>query len=338
MATPIQLKNGLWRIRVGTGTDRTYFTAKTKREALAKAAEYMAGIRQKASRKTVGDALDEYLTVKQAVISPSTYRGYLTLRRNAYITLENTDVDLLDTRALQRWVSAYARQYSPKGVRNATSLLLSAVALYRPDAAFHLTLPQAKRPDLHTPDSSDISRLLDHVRAQGEPGKELLSAILLGAFGPLRRGEICALLGSDLDHEACTVSVTKSMVETSEGGWIVKQPKTSSSYRKITMPAAIMAEIPQVAKQERLIKAQPNQITDRFKRAVKATKITPIRFHDLRHYGASILHAWGLPDQYIMQRGGWQSDYVMKRVYRDTIDEETARMDAIIAEKVKGIV
>lgn len=40
-----------------------------------------------------------------------------------------------------------------------------------------------------------------------------------------------------------------------------------------------------------------------------------------------MMHAIGVPDQYIMQRGGWATDGVMKKVYRDTIDEQTIKMN-----------
>lgn len=55
-------------------------------------------------------------------------------------------------------------------------------------------------------------------------------------------------------------------------------------------------------------------------------------FHELRHYAASILHAIGIPDQYIMNYGGWKTDYVMKSVYRNAIDEETQKMNDKISD------
>ena len=47
------------------------------------------------------------------------------------------------------------------------------------------------------------------------------------------------------------------------------------------------------------------------------------RFHDLRHYQASILHAMGVPDKYIMQRGGWRTDNTLKNIYQHTFDKTT---------------
>lgn len=45
------------------------------------------------------------------------------------------------------------------------------------------------------------------------------------------------------------------------------------------------------------------------------------RFHDLRHYSASIMHAIGVPDVYIMERGGWSSDHTLKRIYCGAMDD-----------------
>jgi hypothetical protein len=34
------------------------------------------------------------------------------------------------------------------------------------------------------------------------------------------------------------------------------------------------------------------------------------------------MHAIGIPDQYIIERGGWKTDAVMKRIYRNVIPDE----------------
>ncbi|MBP3296406.1 MAG: tyrosine-type recombinase/integrase, partial [Lachnospiraceae bacterium] len=52
------------------------------------------------------------------------------------------------------------------------------------------------------------------------------------------------------------------------------------------------------------------------------------RFHDLRHYAASILHAIGVPDQYIMERGGWSTDGTLKAIYRNTLSDKSRQFSA----------
>ena len=39
---------------------------------------------------------------------------------------------------------------------------------------------------------------------------------------------------------------------------------------------------------------------------------------ELRHYAATIMHAMGIPEAYIMERGGWKTNTVLNQVYRGT--------------------
>ena len=161
-------------------------------------------------------------------------------------------------------------------------------------------------------------------------------AVLLAAFGPLRRGEICAL--TDKDIKGNTITVNKSMVEGPDCVWSIKQPKTYGSYRTLELPDFVIAKLRE--KKGKIFESTPDQISNSFKKAILKAKLPHFRFHDLRHYSASIMHAIGVPDQYILQRGGWTSDNIMKSVYRNTIDLETVRQTKKINqhfEKIKNV-
>ena len=125
------------------------------------------------------------------------------------------------------------------------------------------------------------------------------------------------------------------MVLSPDGLWVVKQPKTYGSYRSIEFPPFVIEKLTGI--EGRIIKATPAQITNRFSRAVIYSGLPHFRFHDLRHYSASIMHAIGVPDQYILQRGGWASDNVMKTVYRNTIDLETVRQTKKINQHFEAL-
>ena len=73
----------------------------------------------------------------------------------------------------------------------------------------------------------------------------------------------------------------------------------------------------------------PNITTSRFEHVLNSAGIDHFRFHDLRHYSASIQHALGIPDAYIMQAGGWGDDRVLKDVYRHTFEESEKKMGNI---------
>ena len=64
-----------------------------------------------------------------------------------------------------------------------------------------------------------------------------------------------------------------------------------------------------------------------FQRVLNNNNIPHFRFHDLRHYSASVQHALGIPDAYIMQRGGWSSDTVLKSVYRHAMNDRQKEMN-----------
>lgn len=53
-------------------------------------------------------------------------------------------------------------------------------------------------------------------------------------------------------------------------------------------------------------------------------------FHDLRHESASIMALLRVPDKYALERGGWKSDKVMKKVYTHTFSDERQKVDNII--------
>jgi integrase len=143
----------------------------------------------------------------------------------------------------------------------------------------------------------------------------LRSACLLAAFGSLRRGEICALTAADISGNRITVN--KSMVRDSNDFWHVRpMAKTDESNRVVIVPEFIteFLIVP--------VGLPPEQLSNRFRRAVRSCGCQTIfRFHDLRHYYVSIAHALGVPDAYIMSMGGWKTDNVMHRVYRDTLPD-----------------
>ena len=192
----------------------------------------------------------------------------------------------------------------------------------RPNFALNTQLPKAVRPSLYIPSDSEIQALLSYV---SQKDAEMEKAVLLAAFGPMRRGEICAL---DSDHiDGCTIHVEYSMTQNEKGDWILKAPKSLAGNRRIQFPQFVIDKFSGI--EGRIVHLNPTQISHRFPHILSQAGLAPFRFHDLRHYSASIQHALGVKDAYIMERGGWNNDKVLKEVYRHTLSEESQKANEI---------
>lgn len=329
MANAKKTKSGTYRVTVYDYKDSTgkihqkTFTAKTKTEAKRLANQYKEGPR--ISDLTVGEAVKDYIDSKKAVLSPSTHRSYMSMYRAHFESslFGSLKLTALDTITVQRFISDLNLKLQPKTVCNIKGLLTAAVQMYCPGKVFPVTLPARNHPELYTPTTKEVEQLIAAIRED----RELYIVVLLCAFGPMRRSEACAIRYDDINYKTNTITVRRACVLDNNKTWIYKEtPKTNSSYRVIIYPSETIKAIGRgfgfVIR-----KSTPRALTQRLDHALKNAGLPHFRLHDLRHYSASILHAIGVPDQYIMQRGGWKTDNVMKRVYRDALSDVDKRMN-----------
>ena len=111
-----------------------------------------------------------------------------------------------------------------------SGLISAVLRQYRPDFALNTALPKKVRPAIYIPSDDDIRRLLEYVK-----GTEMELPILLAAFGPMRRGEICALNTKNIDgnivHVCCNMVCTEK-----------RNTTISTMVRLVTKP--LQASIP----------------------------------------------------------------------------------------------
>ena len=70
---------------------------------------------------------------------------------------------------------------------------------------------------------------------------------------------------------------------------------------------------------EPFVNLLPSQVTNYFITLTRQIGISHIRFHDLRHYYASMLLANNVPDKYAMKRMGHATNAMLKGVYQHII-------------------
>ena len=339
-----ELPSGNIRIQVFDYTDETgkkhykSFTARTTAEAQALATEWKNNRRELKEALTVSTACTRYIEMKRNVLSPSTIKGYYTvLRRIQAHPISTIDLSVIKNIELQKFVSDLAISHSPKYIRNVFGLLSAALAMFIPDFTVKVTLPQKVKLEYYTPSIKDVQILLDHCESP-----EVKVGILFAAVGTMRRGEACAVTFGDVDCENCTIRINKAVSETDRWEWVVHRPKTYDSYRTVRVPQYVIdliKVIPHKSDSDTIIGLNPDQLYKRFRKALRASGLPPFRFHDLRHYAASQMHANGVPDRYIEAIGGWKpGSSVLKRVYEHVIDEERSRIEETLAKKNRFIV
>lgn len=321
MATARKRGNS-WRVLCFDGYDaagkRKYIsiTAPTKKEAELKAAQYISdATRAKTEEITVSQAIERYIAAKTGVLSPSTIRGYRRLQNLYYEKISQIKINRLTSEDMQRFISDLTLTVSAKSVANIYGLLSAAVTMFRPDAAFRVTLPKRVRSRQTSPSDTDVQCLFD--AASGD----LKTAIALAAFS-IRRGEICALKYGDISGSS--IFIHADLVEDEHNQFVYKpMPKTSESVRRVDIPPEVVALIGTGPADEYIIKSTPHAISHAFTRLRNKKQIN-IRFHDLRHYFASIGAVLGVPDAYLSDFGGWRrGSGVMKSVYQNVIENQS---------------
>lgn len=313
-----QLPSGSWTTQVQINGKRKSITHKSKTECKRLAMEY-ASRRSDTLSVPLGNLIDDYIDDKRNVLSPSTVERYERIRERHFQRLMIVPANKLTSERIQREINLMSAEYAPKTVRNAYGLITATLDLYAPEVKFRVTMPAKRKIEYHIPTTEEVNTLL----AAASPNMK--TAIMLAAFCGLRRGEIAALTDSDIHDNVLHVS--KSAVIDSNHQTVIKTPKTYHSDRIVMMPDIVKNHLE--GKVGKICPIALSTITREFD-ALRDRLGMKCRFHDLRHYYASILHAIGVPDQYIMEQGGWKSDFMLKAVYRNTLDDMRAKNNAKI--------
>lgn len=321
-----KLPSGSYRIRKmykGQTYTIVFDHKPTQKEAMQAMAEELNKVQKKYESLTFRAAAQKYIDSKKNVLSPSTIRGYSGIVRqisDAFLNNNIYDITALD---VQAEINRFAESCSPKTVRNHHGFLSAVLGYFRPDLKLHTTLPQKLKTEPYIPSDDDVKKILEYAK-----GTEYEIPIILACYG-MRRSEICALTLDDINGDV--VSITKAKVQNEKLEWIIKTTKTTASTRDIVIPMEIADRI-----RERgyIYKGYPGEITKFLAASQKKLGIPLFSIHKLRHYFASKMSAMNVPEEDIMRFGGWETDYVMKGVYRHAMEDKNKDAQRAAASKL----
>lgn len=353
--TAKKLKSGNWRCQIQVNGKRYSCTGRTKKEAQDAAKLLFAGIEEeKRIPLTVGRAMDLYIESKEKVLSPSTVRGYKTIRKNDLQSLMEINISDLDQLQIQIAVSEdQAKGKSPKSIQNSHGLLTAVLKQYRPNFVVRTRLPQKKPSSVRIPTEEEMKLIWAQAK-----GTRYELPILLASWLGLRMSEIKGLKYGDIQNGR--LHIQRAVVRGVKGKAFEKLTKTISGDRWIVLPETIdkMIDDLKVARlevmradhltgskitpidEEYLFPFKSDLIYQAFVRFCKQAGVQHYRFHDLRHFAASEAHSLGIPDKYAMKRMGHATDNMLKTVYQHTIsdkeDEFAKKIDNHMEELYSG--
>lgn len=325
MAT--RLPSGSYRSQVLIGKDekgkRIYksFVADTANQADLLALQFKAkNMTTERARKTFLSASGDFLRANSKTLSVTTLDGYegirkqLSLKHKAFCAKSLYDID---RDCLQRLLNAVACDHSPKTVRNYKGFIYEVLRVNGIEPP-PCQLPQRQKPVLNIPDEEVMKKVFEAMK-----GTRLEVPVMLAALVPMRRGEIAAARIEDLD-ENNVLHIHRSLAVGRHGVVVEKSPKNYSSDRYVKLPDELANKI---REQGYICDIPIKSMSSMFGRALKRAGIESFRFHDLRHAFVSIAHAAGIPDAYIMSRGGWSTNYTVNNVYKHVLDSDRLKME-----------
>jgi integrase len=288
------------------------------------------------SRITVGDYLRAYLDGALS-LSPKTLERYRELAERQIVPhLGQIKLQKLRPEQIDQWHAALLKTglaartvghahrvlgtVLKRAVENGT-LTRNVAAIRKPPAV------EAKEIEILT--AEDITAILDSLR-----GHTLHPIASLALTTGMRRGELLALQWSDIDLDAATLRVERSVEET-KAGLRVKPPKTKRGRRNIKLPPEAVAMLREHRKGQielRLALGQgghpvlvfstiegkhlkPNGVSRSWRQTCKAKKLPRVQFHALRHTHASIAIRAGVDVLTISRRLGHSSASMTLDVY-----------------------
>lgn len=313
------LPSGNYRTQVYCGCDENgkkkfkSFTSKYEWEALKMAEDYKNGLWEEANNKTVFQAFNDYINMKDNVLSPASLKAYRTIRDSRLQMIKDIPVTELKIADIQRAVNFDAKRLSRKSIKSALGLLKSVCSMQDIEInTSKITLPPQKKTKKYIPSTSEIIDMII--------GTEIELPCLLAMWLSLRISEIRGLQFRDISQDGKWITIRRTRIGLNNGDVIRDVTKTEDSTRTNRLPAYIynlICQVPHENEEDFIIPCCYELIRRKFK-ALTNEKGYDITFHTLRHEFATTLNDLGVPSDYIQKLGGWSTDNVMKSVYIHT--------------------
>jgi integrase len=360
--------DGRWEARVtvvddhGRATRRSIF-ARTRREATAKLREAQrrveSGERVADNRDTLAGFLARWVgeALPASGLKQTTVENYSTLVRVHVVpALGHYRLDALSAADVQRWINAKrAAGLSDRTVQLAHAVLRRALGQAvkwgecRRNVAALVDRPRVGHREASHLTPAQAQAFLDAAR-----GDRLEAFYSVAIACGLRRGEALALRWSDVDLDAGTVRVARTLSRTAAEGLTFTEPKTARSRRTVPLPAPCVEQlrahrVRQAAERLRAgslwadhdlmfpsmvgTPLDPRNALRACQAVAERAGLGHVKLHTLRHTCASLLLAQGVHPRIVMETLGHSGISITMDTYSHVLPAQQREA----ADKLAGV-
>ena len=324
---------------------RKYVYASTRSECRRKMNELIEQIEKgsvlSSSKLTFTQYAQKWLDTYCIPLSPTTQEGY---KKSIYTYADKYIGGAIISKILpihiQEMLNTFSKTHSEKTCKNMISdiggvfkyAILNKIISSNPCIGAKIPKDE-ERYQYYIYNEDEFNALLDVVTG----GKHEIAA-LLGALCGLRISEIMGLTWNDINFTTNEIKIRKANVHVNSEV-ILKTTKTRTSYRKIIVPQYVIDRL-KLYKGVGYIFTKKDgspehggNYAKRFLRVIKNAGLPHTRFHDLRHFSATMMLKNGVSDKEAAEYLG-HSDINMTKKYQHVL----ANMKSKPADILNGIV
>lgn len=310
-----QLPSGSWFVRVRVDGKDISITRSTEKEAIAEAMAIKAGLKEGAKRApanmTLREAIDAYIELREAALSPSTIRGYVKIRDYRFQSVMDLTINKTTDAMYQRAVNLQTKTHSPKTVKNAWGLV-SSVLKQIAGRKVECALPQVVEEEQDFLEPEEIPVFVKAIE-----GHKHEIPILLALHG-LRSSEILDVAWKDIDLKKNVIHVRGSAVRDRYDNLIHKETnKNATSRRDVPILIDRLAEAVTTADKsgEYVCSVQQAGLYNAINKVCRGVGLAEVGTHGLRHSFASLCFHLSIPVQMTQKLGGWKNPTVLNKIY-----------------------
>ena len=287
---------------------RKYVYANTRQECRKKVNELIEEIEEgniySPSKITFNEYSQKWIDIYCVNLSPTTLRGINTsIHTYASKYLGDAILCKILPIHIQEMINAFSKTHSEKTCRNllgdVSSVFKYAISnkIIKTNPCINIKVPKdVNKYEYYIYDENEFNALLNAVTGSIDE-----IPILLGALCGMRLSEIMGLTWNDINFETRQINIRKANVSVS-GKVITKATKTRNSYRTIIAPSyvterlSIYKSVGYVYPKKDGSPENGGNFSQRFQRLLKRNKLPHTRFHDLRHFNATMMLKKGVSD------------------------------------------